>query len=318
MDSRCSELRSLTETHAQRMQRSAERLQVLHKQIHALRGAIGAERRSLDYVAHARDSLARIAERVPSDYFARVLDDMERRAGAYRTEIDAIDDFLRAQGVRLGTPTRAGAWARSRSQDTAAWAHLSAPDDPAGGPLELNDVLQRQYRYFMRVASQIAYVHENVRVLTSRYLELQTIRYGDTTNPFELADMREKAEKERQRILAEQRAYHAAAANSAQQNTGPSPFIAQAQPSMFGAQSQSSLFGSSTPAFGASTPGFGASTPAFGASTSAFGASTPAFGSSTPSLFGASSGSAFGSTTPGSTFGSTGAFGENPSRRRKR
>lgn len=67
----------------------------------------------------------------------------------------------------------------------------------------IEDIIKRQYDYFMLVASHIATVNDHLKIVKDQYLQTLRSRDSDAPNPFEQADRREKADKDRQRILAE-------------------------------------------------------------------------------------------------------------------
>ncbi|CDF38428.1 unnamed protein product [Chondrus crispus] len=149
---------------------------------------------------------------VPEDYFSRTLDELESRAHEYKREIDEIAEFLRAKGLVLSrsggksaiapsshsaTGTANGSLLDSISQRQFGIG-LGANDmsmESRGKTIE--DIIRRQYEYFMVVASHIGGVHENLWALREQFLQLLRVRDPDALNPFELADRREKAEEQR-------------------------------------------------------------------------------------------------------------------------
>lgn len=157
------------------------------------------------------------ATRVSEEYFLRIVEELEARSHEYKGEIDEIADYLRAQGVVLRrTPgsimkQEGKAGMHTRMLDNISQRHvdtgLSTADDVVvlrGKTIE--DVIRRQYEYFMVVASHVAGVHENLRSTREHFLRLLRARDPDGLDPFQQANFREKAEKERQRLIADKRA----------------------------------------------------------------------------------------------------------------
>lgn len=228
------------------------------------------------------------AAHVPPAYFARVVADLELRACEYKREIDEVADYFRAQGHRL-----AGGGPISRFGGARA-----AMPQPRARARSIEDVIRRQYDYFMVVATQVAVVHEALRGFKGQYVAALRVRDADSVDPFEQADLREKATKERRRYQAEQ----------AMQRS-----LAGAGQTAQGMQAAGGM-GGATPATGGSLFGGG-----FGASAQA------GAGQSQISLFGGSGFGAGGAASTGSLFGGASGFGvtaggETPGdgRRRKR
>ena len=230
----------------------------------------------------AHGSLPRAAH-VPNDYFARILEDLEARSHEYKNEIDEIAEFLKAQGIVLSSTSGAAGKQKAgqRGQgasllDSLAQRHtdiglpgLNQSSETRGKTIE--EIIRRQYEYFMVVASHIAGVHENLRSVKEQFLQILTSRDRDAPDPFEVADLREKAEKDRQRLMAERRA-----AEDTMGFANTTPQSSSSQPSLFQSQSGMSGLASTTGGFGTSSGGFGAISGGFGS-----GPSTGAFGSST-------------------------------------
>lgn len=158
---------------------------------------------------------------VPEEYFVRTLDELESRAHQYKGEIDEIADFLRAQGVVLsstsGSLSKTSATQRPAGAmpgtllDNISQRHVDMgihgqEDLVASRGRTIEDIIRRQYEYFMVVASHIAGVSENLQSIREQFLRLIRSRDPDVLDPFQQADLREKAEKERQRMIADKRA----------------------------------------------------------------------------------------------------------------
>lgn len=203
--------------------------------------------------------------RVSEEYFFRLVEELEARSHEYKGEIDEIAEYLRAQGVVLSrTPGSAakqgvGAGMHTRMLDNISQRHadagISASDDTvASRGKTIEDVIRRQYEYFMVVASHVAGVHENLRSIREEFLRLLRARDPDVLDPFQQANLREKAERDRQRLIADKRALEET------MGFGINPSTASSQNSLL--QIQSSGFAMSSNAFGSSgqTSGFGTST----------------------------------------------------------
>lgn len=203
--------------------------------------------------------------RVSEEYFLRVVEELEARSHEYKGEVDEIAECLRAQGVVLNrtpgstTEQRGRAGAHVRMLDNISQRHvdagISASDDTvAARGKTIEDVIRRQYEYFMVVASHVAGVHENLRSIREQFLRLLRARDPDVLDPFQQADLREKAERERQRLIADKRALVDTIGFGVNSSTGGP------QNSLFPGQSSSLAMTSS--AFGGSgqTGGFGTST----------------------------------------------------------
>lgn len=323
MDERTRANESLTAKHNGALKRANATLDVLGRHLIALKNATLVERRDLDAVRTASEAHQNrwqgLSCHVPPSYFERIVSDMERRASEYRREIDEIGDFLKAQGVRFGAfPSANGGFGRAARMDAPKW--LGEPmEDGARG---VDAVIQRQYKYFMRVASQAARMHDEMLRLVAAFRDLHAARAPLDDDPFQRAEAQERAKGIRNRILAQQRVREqlsSRAGAAPTQGFGSSTPFGQSSASAFGSSTGGGLFGStgasSTPGFGASSSSLfgGSSTPGFGASSASLfgGSSTPGFGASSASLFGgsstpgfgASSSSLFGSSTPSSTFG---------------
>lgn len=200
---------------------------------------------------------------VPEEYFARTLDELESRAHEYKGEIDEIAEFLRAQGVVLSrTPGTSGKLTSSQRGkgigkvgllDSISQRHMDIGIGAMDDSIEsrgktIEDIIRRQYEYFMVVASHIAGVHENLRSVREQFIQLLRARDPDVLNPFQQADLREKAEKERRRIIAEQA------------SGGAMGFVSNTSLSLLGTQSGSlgmtgSGFGGTTTTGGGQTTG---------------------------------------------------------------
>lgn len=158
---------------------------------------------------------------VPEEYFMRVVGDLESRAYEYKGEIDEIADFLRAQGVVLSSTSGSlpSSYGLRRAAGTTPLSLLDGisqrhhdmgiheqEDLVASRGRTIEEIIRRQYEYFMVVGGHIAGVSENLQSTREHFLRLIHSRDPDVLNPFQQADLREKAEKERQRILADKRA----------------------------------------------------------------------------------------------------------------
>lgn len=208
-------------------------LDSLQANANALRAAVKTERCSAEPVVVALGNLSRRgysdyldpnglpllgsdgrmqAAHVPSEYFTRVTDELDARATEYKTEIDEIAEFLKAQGIVLscgntGFGTGNGVSLLGNLSQRYTDIGLSSTDGtPFSRGKTIEDIIRRQYEYFMVVASHIANVHENLRSLKERFLQVLRDQDSDVFDPFQQADLREKAEKDRQRILADKRA----------------------------------------------------------------------------------------------------------------
>lgn len=216
---------------------------------------------------------------VPEEYFIRILDELESRAHEYKREIDEIAEYLRAQGVVLSSTSGSTSEAPGKRRPGAAQISLldnisqrhmdmgisGSRDSVASKGKTIEDIIRRQYEYFMVVAGHIAGVSENLRSTRQQFLRLLRARDPDVLNPFEQADLREKAEKERQRMMADHHASESAL-------TLGSSFVltSSSQGSLF--QSQSG--GGASVGFGNAMSGFGQSGGLFGgAPTTGFGGS---------------------------------------------
>lgn len=158
----------------------------------------------------ATDQMRDRVTHVPEDYFSRIVDELEARAHEYKREIDEVAEFLRAQGVVLsrGGGGNYGTASSSRNAtngsllDSISQRQLGIGLGTAEVSMEsrgktIEDIIRRQYEYFMVVASHIAVVHENLRSVREQFLRLLRAQDSDALNPFELADRREKAEEQR-------------------------------------------------------------------------------------------------------------------------
>lgn len=156
--------------------------------------------------------------RVPDEYFTRIIDELESRAHEYKGEIDEIADYLRAQGIALSRKKGPdGAHKAKRASlymgmaDGVSQRHMeiggaASNEAMASKGKTIEDVIRRQYEYFIVVASHVAGVHENLRTVREQFLRLLRVRDPDALDPFQQADLREKAAKERRRLIAEKRA----------------------------------------------------------------------------------------------------------------
>lgn len=231
----------------------------------------------------SQDRMQDRATHVPEEYFARTLDGLESRAHEYKGEIDEIAEFLRAQGVVLSrTPGTSGKLASSQKGkgvgkvgllDSISQRHMDIGIGAMDDSIEsrgrtIEDIIRRQYEYFMVVASHIAGVHENLRSVREQFLQLLRTRDPDVLNPFQQADLREKAEKERRRIIAEK------------QTTGAAMgFVSN---TALASSAQSSLYGTQSGGLGMTSSGFG------GATTTGSGQATGLFANPAGSGFGGS------------------------------
>lgn len=217
----------------------------------------------------SQDQMQDRTTHVPEAYFARIVDELEARAHEYKREIDEIAEFLRAQGVVLsrstGTSSSQGGKGAVKGglMDNISQRHIDIGIGATGDSIEsrgktIEDIIRRQYEYFMVVASHIGGVHENLRSIREQFLQLLRSRDPDTLNPFELADRREKAEEQR-RLNAEKQAAEAGFGFSS--NPAPTSTFA----SNAASTTQSSLFGGQSGSLGLAGSGFGGSSGATGA-----------------------------------------------------
>eukprot|EP00172_Hildenbrandia_rubra_P001887 Plantae.Rhodophyta-Hildenbrandia_rubra.ctg2503.p1 GENE.Plantae.Rhodophyta-Hildenbrandia_rubra.ctg2503~~Plantae.Rhodophyta-Hildenbrandia_rubra.ctg2503.p1 ORF type:complete len:617 (-),score=83.57 Plantae.Rhodophyta-Hildenbrandia_rubra.ctg2503:1377-3227(-) len=130
--------------------------------------------------------------RVPAEYFARVVGDLEARAYDYKKEIDEIAEYLRA--------TSFGSY--RGIMNSAVDSQKGRGASKSKGKM-VEDILKRQFEYFMVVADQVASVHEDLRSLKESYLQLLWQRGSEGFDPFLQADRREVSEVERQKVMSQ-------------------------------------------------------------------------------------------------------------------
>jgi hypothetical protein len=205
---------------------------------------------------------------VNPEYFASVVTELEERANAYKREIDQIAEFLRMEGPVSNVASRGfdALQARMYNPNMSTGRFDSQgegyPDRPVGsGNVSLRrrpeskgraieDVIRRQYEYFMVVANKAAAVHEALARLKDNYIADARRQDPDAVNPFAQADSREQVEEEKRRRIAA--------------SVQPSGLLTAAQSSATGANltdqsrfatNTGSLFptASTTPALGAAT-----------------------------------------------------------------
>lgn len=238
----------------------------------------------------SQDHLQDRITHVPETYFARITDELEARAHEYKREVDEIAEFLRAQGVVLSRSTGSSSYQIGKAGvngsllDNISQRHVEIGISGAEDTIEsrgktIEDIIRRQYEYFMVVASHIGGVHENLRSIREQFLHLLRSQDPDRLNPFELADRREKAEEQRRRLTEKQAAEVGFALS---QNPGPASLTGGAAPA---AVMQSSVFGGQSGSLGLTGTGFGGSS-----SAAATGLGTGLFGGSTPASFGGDGG----------------------------
>lgn len=240
VDTNLQSVSSRTETLARNVSKLRAELDAMQTAIDALRSAVATERASAEPLLTAFDNLCKTAlatssvfstssdlfpmhdgrlvraAHVPDEYFQRVVADLEARTHSYKAEIDEIAQFLRAQGVPLGNHSSvlfAKSRASRRLHPSSNTPSLRAPSDststlPLSSPESygktIEDIIRRQYEYFMTVASQIATINEQLRTVKEAFLAIISAREGDMViNPFEQADLREKADKDRLQHLVE-------------------------------------------------------------------------------------------------------------------
>lgn len=223
---------------------------------------------------------------VPEEYFTRVIQEIEARAQEYKVDINEIAEFLRSQGIVLGSTF--GAFPKNDASGVGGLAsRLSGiaglRDDmdisETGSGVEskgktIEEVIRRQYEYFMIVASSVATLNETLRSTKEGFLRLARARNPDGPDPFSQANLREKAAKDRQILMAEK-----SLPSGIADFRNPASAIASSQPSLF----QS---GTGTGGFGATAGSFGGNTGTTYNSSSTIG--NPTFGGG---LFGSSLGS---------------------------
>ncbi|KAI0565142.1 Nucleoporin p58/p45 [Gracilaria domingensis] len=278
----------------------------LEANANSLKAAVRLERASAQPVVNALENLSRRgysgyldqnglpymdtgsrvqAAHVPDEYFIRIVEELEGRATEYKSEIDEIAAFLKAQGVMLSSGASGfGNGGSGSLLDNLSQRYVdigvpgaNTPSIPQG---TIEDVIRRQYEYFMVVASHIAVAHENLRAAREQFLHVLKERDADAPNPFQQADMREKVEKDRQRLQTDKRAAAGALQFVSQINS-------QTQPS-------------SGPGTVVAASGSGV---ASGAGLSTSQASLFQSSAATGSLFGASGGAASAGSASGGLFG---------------
>lgn len=239
VDTNLQSVSSRTETITRGVSKLHAEVDAMRTSIDALRSAVATERSSAEPIFTAFDNFCKTtlatssvfstsadvfpmhdgrltrAAHVPEEYFQRVVADLEARAHSYKAEIDEIAEFLRAQGVSLGNPS-ISSFARSRGphgiHPSSVRKSFDITTEKSGvGPESygktIEDIIRRQYEYFMTVASQIATVNEQLRSVKEAFLGMLAAKDGDMViNPFEQADLREKADKDRHDLLVERTA----------------------------------------------------------------------------------------------------------------
>jgi hypothetical protein len=250
---------------------------------------------------------------VNPEYFASVVNDLEERTIAYKREIDQIAEYLSADGGggkdAMSSATGLDAL-HARYQSTSAVGGgsydgegyrvrngRSADSRMGGAPAEsrgraIEDVIRRQYEYFMVVANNVAAVHETLTLMRDDFMAEARRHDADAVDPFAQADARERAEEERKHRAAAtvQVGVKDSAGVVNQSGANTTPQVASQTGSAFGG------FGGSVGGFGTAGAGVAApTTPGLALvplSTSAFGAPTAA---ATTSAFGGFGGG-FGAT----------------------
>ena len=185
--------------------RNSAVLESFHANANLLRAAVQEETRSAADVKVATDNVINATQgglgsiygqsltvtRVPGEYFLRIIDDMEARAYEYKKEVDGIAEYLKA----------------TSPQRLQAGTFASHPDAESAKTISkgrmIEDILKRQFEYFMVVANQIASLHESLRALKSSYLQILWQQGREGFDPFLQADRKEQAEKERQKAMTE-------------------------------------------------------------------------------------------------------------------
>lgn len=239
VDTSLQSVSTSTEMLARSVSKLNAEVDAMHTSVDVLRSAVATERASAEPVLTAFDNLCKTAlatssvfstfndafqmhdgrlvraAHVPDEYFQRIVSELEARAHSYKAEIDEIAQFLRAHGVPLGNSSNAMfGKSRARRLHGSSMGYLGANSalDSTGSTntapesygKTIEDIIKRQYEYLMTVASQIATVNEQLRTVKEAFLGVLAARDGDmSVNPFEQADLREKADKDRQRLLVE-------------------------------------------------------------------------------------------------------------------
>jgi hypothetical protein len=157
---------------------------------------------------------------VNPEYFASVVTELEERANVYKREIDQIAEFLRAEGTGTNTTShgfddlqsrmynpnvstgRFSSQSEGYSDLSVAHANSSSRQRPESKGRAIEDVIRRQYEYFMVVANKAAAVHEALARLKDDYISDARRHDPDAVNPFAQADSREKVEEEKRRRIA--------------------------------------------------------------------------------------------------------------------
>jgi hypothetical protein len=176
---------------------------------------------------------------VSSAYFTAVVNDLEARANAYKREIDQIAEFLCAGGntskissdssllalrSRFHHVTSAGVGGGAGGDMTSDVGSMDVADaygnrhnryrqqhgrSDSGVKISnesrsraVEDIIRRQYEYFMVVASNVAAVHEGLARLKDAYVAEYRRSDPDAPDIFSKADARERAEQEKKRQIA--------------------------------------------------------------------------------------------------------------------
>lgn len=292
-----------------------------------------------------------VVTHVSSDYFAGVVNDLEERAHAYKREIDQIADFLHADGGNGNGGVSSAIGALQMRYQSAPFPssaaglgyEMTAVDgdrprstgpvdmgtrrDIAGGTRGISgrrngesrgqaieDIIRRQYEYFMVVANSVAGVHEMLTQLKDDYIADGRRHDPDAVDPFSQADARERAEEDRRRRTAD--AVHAGSLLgpvTEVKTGGPLPGQSAQPAQVGGLQAGATAIGHGSGGFGQN-----AAAPA-GAFASASPGAASTFGSAAPaSTIGAGAFGGFGNNTSAGTFADSQGRRPNSSRRTRR
>jgi hypothetical protein len=149
-------------------------------------------------------------------YFTAVVSELEERAKAYKREIDQIAEFLRMEGAGYSAASHGFDALEARMHNSRNDGVISAGNEgyvvigSAGTSRRraeakghaIEDIIRRQFEYFMMVANKTAAVHEPLARRKENYLADARRQDPDAVDPFAQADSRERAEDEKRRRIA--------------------------------------------------------------------------------------------------------------------
>lgn len=234
-ESTLKDTRERGSTARRRLIRTGTAVESLASGANALRHAVHEERRRADSVLESLSQLAKSIDQathgvqlgngyglpayaapVPSAvthidpaYFTNVIGELEERAAAYKREIDQIGEYLHADGGMEGSHDLDSLHVRLHGSAKFASAGRDGSSlgkdgrgDPRSRVHDLDEIIRRQYDYFMVVASNVATAHESITSLKDRYISGLLRSDPDGVDPFAQADARERAEEDRRRRAA--------------------------------------------------------------------------------------------------------------------